>query len=275
MAGDWIKVRTRLLEDPAVFRMADRLSLSVEAVGGHLLRVWSWATDQIIDGNAPGVTAAHLDRIAGVTGMGAAMAEVGWINFYQGGATFPNWERHLAQGAKERALAAKRVAKHRNARGVTESLPEKRREEKKREDTPEVVVSNNPKPADAPPPEVIEFATAASGRRPREATLEQWLAGWHNRGRVSPEFVAAASDFWRARQDSGRPITPASIGALITPCEGFSDAAVIADMRRCSAGGFHYLRPREENGSAGGRPTGQPNGQAAFDEMVRRKKEQR
>jgi hypothetical protein len=134
MAGDWIKVRTRLLEDPAVFRIADRLGISIEAVGGHLLRVWSWATDQIVEGNAPGVTEAHLDRIAGVTGMGAAMADVGWITFCTSGATFPNWNRHLAQGAKERALAAKRVAKHRNARGVTEALPEKRRGEKSREE---------------------------------------------------------------------------------------------------------------------------------------------
>jgi len=127
MAGDWIKVRTRLLEDPAVFRMSDILGLSVEAVGGHLLRVWSWATDQVIDGNAPGVTRTHLDRIACVTGMGAALESVGWITFTDTGATFPNWERHLAQGAKERALTAVRVARSRNGPSVTKTLPDKRK----------------------------------------------------------------------------------------------------------------------------------------------------
>ena len=127
MAGDWIKVRTRLLEDPAVFRMSDILGLSVEAVGGHLLRVWSWATDQVIDGNAPGVTRTHLDRIACVTGMGAALESVGWITFTDTGATFPNWERHLAQGAKERALTAVRVARSRNGTSVTKTLPDKRK----------------------------------------------------------------------------------------------------------------------------------------------------
>jgi hypothetical protein len=127
MAGDWIKVRTRLLEDPAVFRMADLLGLSVEAVGGHLIRVWSWATDQVIDGNARGVTKAHLDRIASVTGMGDALESVGWLTFNNTGAIFPNWHRHLAQGAKERALTAARVAKSRNARGVTKALPDKRK----------------------------------------------------------------------------------------------------------------------------------------------------
>jgi len=127
MAGDWIKVRTRLLEDPAVFRMSDMLGLSVEAVGGHLIRVWSWATDQVIDGNAPSVTRAHIDRIAGVSGMGEALASVGWIAFSEHGAQFPNWERHLAQGAKERALTAVRVARSRNGPSVTKTLPDKRR----------------------------------------------------------------------------------------------------------------------------------------------------
>jgi hypothetical protein len=125
MAGDWIKVRTRLLEDPAVFRMSDMLGLSVEAVGGHLIRVWSWATDQVIDGNAPSVTRAHIDRIAGVSGMGESLASVGWITFTEHGAQFPNWDRHLAQGAKERALTAVRVARSRNGPSVTKTLPDK------------------------------------------------------------------------------------------------------------------------------------------------------
>jgi len=158
MAGDWIKVRTRLLEDPAVFRMSDLLGLSVEAVGGHLLRVWSWATDQVIDGNAPGVTRTHLDRIACVTGMGSALESVGWITFTDTGATFPNWERHLAQGAKARALTALRVQKSRNGASVTEALPEKRREEKilNTPHTPKVVEVGEPPPTtDKKPPKLI------------------------------------------------------------------------------------------------------------------------
>jgi hypothetical protein len=59
--------------------------------------------------------------------MGEALASVGWIMFSDRGAQFPNWERHLAQGAKERALTAVRVARSRNGPSVTKTLPDKRR----------------------------------------------------------------------------------------------------------------------------------------------------
>ncbi len=162
MAGDWIKVRTRLLEDPAVFRMSDMLGLSVEAVGGHLIRVWSWATDQVIDGNAPSVTKAHLDRIACVTGMGHALECVGWISFDDTGAHFPNWERHLAQGAKARALTALRVQKSRNGASVTEALPEKRREEKivNTPIIPQGEVAAGPSSEPKPPKLIPDFSPA-------------------------------------------------------------------------------------------------------------------
>jgi hypothetical protein len=134
MAGDWIKVRVNLADDPAVFAMASQLNLSNEAVVGHLIRVWSWATNQLEDGHAASVTECVLDRVSGAQGMTKAMLSVTWLSRVGTGFKFPRWERHLSQGAKARALATERQRKGRSrkchAESVTETRPEKRREEK-------------------------------------------------------------------------------------------------------------------------------------------------
>jgi len=140
MAGDWIKIRVNLADDPAVFAMASQLNLSNEAVVGHLIRVWSWATNQLEDGHAASVTECVLDRVSGVQGMTKAMLSVAWLSRVGTGFKFPRWERHLSQGAKARALATERQRKGRSrkchAASVTETRPEKRREEKRREEKP-------------------------------------------------------------------------------------------------------------------------------------------
>jgi len=139
MAGDWIKVRANLPDDPAVFRMAATHAMTTEQVVGHLIRVWAWATDQLTDGHAPSVTLSQLDHVASVTGFGQSMVDVGWLHADASGLTFPKWDRHLSKGAKQRMQACERKAKERSlsrdshAPIVTETRPEKRREEKRRE----------------------------------------------------------------------------------------------------------------------------------------------
>jgi hypothetical protein len=138
MAGDWIKVRVNLPDDPAVFRMASAHGIPTEHVVGCLVRVWSWATDQLVNGHAVGVTLSQLDRVACVTGFGQSMADVGWLLIQADGIVFPRWERHLSQGAKQRVLATERKRRERvdlsrggHVASVTETRPEKRREEKR------------------------------------------------------------------------------------------------------------------------------------------------
>jgi len=146
MAGDWIKMRTDLAEDPAVIGIAGALDLDEDTVVGKLHRFWSWADRQTVDGNAPSVTHAWLDRYSGVTGFAAALVSVGWLEGSAGGGVrIPNFDRHNGKTAKQRALTALRAAKHKvksNApsvtSSVTKSLPEKRREEKRREEKMEV-----------------------------------------------------------------------------------------------------------------------------------------
>lgn len=134
MAGDWIKMRLDLAEDPSVIGIAADLGLSEDEVVGKLHRMWSWASRQSRDGNAPSVTKPFLDRYVGVTGWCQAVAKNGWLEVSDHGIAFPHWERHLSNCAKERALASERASRYRHGASVTKSLPEKRREEKRDEE---------------------------------------------------------------------------------------------------------------------------------------------
>jgi hypothetical protein len=126
----WIKVRTDLHEDPAVLSMAATLDIPEVHIVGCLVRFWSWADQQTVDGNASGVTGSWLDRFVGVPGFTAALSKAGWLVSDEAGLHIPKFDRHMSQSAKTRALTSTRVSRHRcNASSVTQTLPEKIREE--------------------------------------------------------------------------------------------------------------------------------------------------
>lgn len=113
----------------------------VDITVGKLFRVWRWFDQQTVNGNAPGVTSALLDRVAGVSGFAEAMQKVGWLTIKSSGITLPNFDRHNGKTAKARALTARRVNDFKkgtaesNAKVTQSALPvplpreEKRREE--------------------------------------------------------------------------------------------------------------------------------------------------
>ena len=139
MAGEWIKFEASTPDKREVFAITTSLGWDdPDRTVGKLLKVWRWFDQQTIDGNAPGVTLALLDQIIGVTGFAQSMCEVGWFKVTDCGVMLPNFERHNGKTAKDRALTAKRVAKHKsnaasndngNAENVSGALP---REEKRR-----------------------------------------------------------------------------------------------------------------------------------------------
>ena len=145
MAGDWIKVRTDLPNDPAVIGVAVQLGLDEDTVVGKLVRLWAWANRHTRDGNVIGVTDTWIDKHIDTPGFCIALSKVGWLILDRAGDTvsirFPKFERHNGQTSKHRALTAIRVALKRGRNGndidETISLPEKRREEKKNKDPPE------------------------------------------------------------------------------------------------------------------------------------------
>jgi hypothetical protein len=140
MAGDWIKIEHALPDKPEVIRMADILGIDPDAVVGKLLRFWNWCDVQCVNGNALSVTKTFIDRITFCTGFASAMIQVGWLIEEGETLSVANFERHIGKTSKLRALANRRVAKHRmcNDESVTnvtvpalqKALPEKRREEK-------------------------------------------------------------------------------------------------------------------------------------------------
>jgi hypothetical protein len=142
MAGDWIKLEHTTPDKPEVVQMAARLNIDQDAVVGKLVRIWVWADQNSLDGNALTVTDAFLDRVTACPGFAGALREVGWLSGRQGLLTIPNFDRHNGQTAKARAVTNRRVSRHRaksggNAASVTDvtpeslqkPLPEKRREE--------------------------------------------------------------------------------------------------------------------------------------------------
>lgn len=135
MAGDWIKVDCTTPDKPEVVAMAAALGIDQDAVVGKCLRLWIWANQQSVDGNALTVTDSFIDRLAYCVGFAQALRDVKWLTVADNKLSIPNFDRHNGQPAKTRALTKERVGKSRtaqkcNAEIVTESLPEKRREEK-------------------------------------------------------------------------------------------------------------------------------------------------
>lgn len=153
MAGDWIKMRVDLADDPAVIKIAARLDLCEDTVVGKLHRLWSWFDQQTTNGNAPGVTAAWIDRRCNCSGLASAMIEAGWLSESPAGMLMPDFDKHNGQSGKARALSTKRTQKARakchadavtdvHAPSVTEARPEKRREDKREEEISSSPVSS-------------------------------------------------------------------------------------------------------------------------------------
>jgi len=137
MAGDWVKMRHDLADDPAVISLVENtVCVDEEHVIGKLHKLWSWADQQTYDGNASSVSISWIDRYLGVSGFADVLVAVGWLTVNGDGFSIPKFDTHISQSAKQRALTARRVAKSKakkgNAKVTVPALPreEKRREEK-------------------------------------------------------------------------------------------------------------------------------------------------
>jgi hypothetical protein len=135
--SDWIKVEKATLHKPEVLAVSEALGIHPVHAFGLCVKFWMWCDDQILDGNARGVTKVTLDFVIGHPGMTDALLNVGWLRDRSGSLEVPHFDRHLSEGSKTRALTKERVRKSKgksNAPSVTEvtqeALLDKRREEK-------------------------------------------------------------------------------------------------------------------------------------------------
>ena len=155
MAGDWIKMRSNLWDDPRISRLCDLTDAGEAPVVGGLYWLWATADQHSEAGFLAGLTVRQIDRKSGVTGLGSALVTIGWITADDHGVQLSKFEDHNGSSAKKRLMTAKRVAAHKagnaadavvgavgsgqvtlesgegNAASVTGSLPERDLEKEK------------------------------------------------------------------------------------------------------------------------------------------------
>ena len=79
MAGDWIKMRGNLWDDPRVAKICDLTNSGEAAVVGGLYWLWATADQHSEDGVMPGLTLRSIDRKTGIAGFGAALVAIEWL----------------------------------------------------------------------------------------------------------------------------------------------------------------------------------------------------
>ena len=143
MAGDWIKMRVNLWDDPRVASLVDATNSSEAAIVGALYWLWATADQHTEDGIMPGLTLKAIDRKTGIQGFGAALCAIGWLADHPEGIRIVHFEEHNGASAKSRVQTAKRVANHTANAKVTQAPLVKQqepvstplaREEKRREE---------------------------------------------------------------------------------------------------------------------------------------------
>ena len=108
MAGEWIKVEKTTARKPEILVLADVLKIHPDHSFGLCVRFWCWCDDQLAECHAPSVTEITLDTVFGHQGFASALVKVGWLRVRNGSLEVPNFDRHLSESAKARALSANR-----------------------------------------------------------------------------------------------------------------------------------------------------------------------
>ncbi len=145
MAGDWIKVSEDIHEKPEVLQMAMALETRPEYVVGYCLRWWAWVSRNCPHATVTNVRIESIESVLNVPGFLRQLIEVGWLEYGEPDGvptiTIPNFERHLSQGAKRRALDAERQRSNRKKKSdktgqvsASHADVSRTREEKRRED---------------------------------------------------------------------------------------------------------------------------------------------
>lgn len=217
MAGDWIKMRVDLDEDPAVVGMAIALDTDEHSIVGRLHKLWSWADKHCTSGHAKSVTLGWINRHVGLPKFAEAMVSQGWLTADETGVTFPNFDRHNGKSAKTRAETTERKRRERANKDVTDSAQETSqqncdervtREEKRREeltskalvpgdagDQPPSPVKSVAKP-DCPHQAIIELYHEHLPQCPR---IRDWTPArqQHLRARWNEDAKRQNLDYWK------------------------------------------------------------------------------
>lgn len=111
MYDEWIKARKCLVDEPKVSAIAKATGLRVFDVIGCLIVVWSWADGRTADGFVPFADDADIDKRVDCPGFAQAMVTVGWLELRDDGILFPEFEEHMGESSKKRAMDRRRKQK--------------------------------------------------------------------------------------------------------------------------------------------------------------------
>lgn len=114
MAGDWIKMRGNLWDDPRISRLCDLTDSPEAMIVGGLYWLWATADQHSEDGVMPGLTLRSIDRKTGIQGFGQALCDIGWLADHPEGVRIVRFDEHNGASAKRRSLDAQRKANLRN-----------------------------------------------------------------------------------------------------------------------------------------------------------------
>lgn len=110
----WIKVETNIATKPQIARIAADLHIPLMQAIGACVVFWVWVDGETDDGAIPHATSEIADRIVGLPGFGEALKRYGWLIEDDAGLMVPNFDRHMGESAKSRALAAERQRRFRD-----------------------------------------------------------------------------------------------------------------------------------------------------------------
>ncbi|MFA5898048.1 MAG: hypothetical protein WC829_02925 [Hyphomicrobium sp.] len=219
MAGDWIKMRGNLWDDPRVGRIADITDTTEATVIGGLYWLWASADQHTENGVMPGLSIRRIDSKTGIKGFGDALVSIGWLADHPDGVSILKFEEHNGSSAKKRCQTAKRVAAFKagnaeetnndeegNAPIVTETLPvrdlekEKELEKEKREEKEKSISGKTVGAADAANPPAAKSVRLPDGWQLPKAWGEWALAEYTH---WTPEIVRLEGqkfgDHWRTK----------------------------------------------------------------------------
>lgn len=198
MAGDWIKMRGNLWDDPRVSKLCDLTDQSEAAIVGALYWLWAAADQHTEDGLMPGLTLRQIDRKTGVQGFGAALCQIGWLEDNPDGVRIVNFEDHNGTSAKRRCTDAQRKA---NVRNVSASDADKQRTESGQK-TPNLGAREEKRREEEKTEEAPSAKSPAGSALPKNWILPAQWAAWAQGERpdLDPNRVADEfRDYWIAK----------------------------------------------------------------------------
>ena len=145
MAGDWIKIRIDLCDDPNVYILSDHLSTDVPTVVGLLCLFWGWMDRHTSDGKSLKLTENVIDQRVGCKGFASAMRDVGWLEGENMALELPNFDRHNGNSAKARALESEAKRLRRKEKPASTPTKEKPKEKPQNESVGQASDKSGPK----------------------------------------------------------------------------------------------------------------------------------